>query len=84
MRRCMLKLPPTIAGTRDEVCGILLAKDSKSLLKSALFYQTVSGKIPARRVPCDEVLLREEALGSCIVSGGEMDLSKPECVFIIF
>ena len=28
----------------------------------------------------DEVVFRKEALGSCVIASGEVDLSKPECV----
>lgn len=64
--------------------GVLLAEYVKSFVKSSLLYQTVSGKISTRGVSCYKVLLREEALGSCVVSCGEVDLGKPEGIFIVF
>lgn len=44
----------------------------------------MAGQVPTRRVADDQVLLREEALGSSVVPCREVNLSQPEGVFVVF
>lgn len=75
--------PPAIVDSRYEVGRILLAKNVQRFIESRLLDLTVCGQVFAGRVAGDEVLFGEEALSSRIVSGGEVDLGKPECVFVV-
>lgn len=64
--------------------GVLVSKNIEGFVKSILFDQAVSGKISTRGVACDQVLFREEALSSCIVPRGEVNLRKPKGVLVVF
>jgi hypothetical protein len=65
------------------VYGIFVSENCKGFLKFELLDETMSSKISARRAMLDEAVFHEEALGAGIVSGGEMDLGKPERIFRI-
>lgn len=81
----MLYFPPAVIGDGvDEMCRILLAEDIECFFKSILLNQAMSGKVATRRISCNQVLFREEALGSSVVASREMYLRKPESIFVIF
>jgi hypothetical protein len=80
----VLEFSSTVAGIVDQVCRILLTENVQRLVKSALFDETVSSEVSTGGISSDEVLLREKALGSSVVAGGEMDLRQPECVLVVF
>lgn len=79
----MLKFPPTIAPVCDEVGRILVTENIQGFFETILFYVAMSCQISARRISCDQILVRKEALCASVVARREVDLSKPECVFII-
>jgi len=80
----MLEFSPAIARAGNEVCRVLLAQHIECFFEPALLDEAVSRQISTRGVPRDQVLFGEKALGSSIVSGGEMDLGEPEGIFVVF
>jgi hypothetical protein len=80
----MLNFPPAVANSCDEVDRVLLSQDIECFFESILLDQTVPSKIPARWISCDQVLFGEEALGSSVVAGREMNLGEPEGIFVVF
>lgn len=80
----MLYFPPTVADRCDEMGWVLFPQDVQCFFESALLDQAVSSQVSTRGVSSDQVLFGEEALGSSVVARREMDLRKPECVFVVF
>ena len=79
----MLQLPPRFARCRDQMCRILIPQDGKSFIVFVLLDGAVRGQVSTRRTVVHEIVFRKEALSSSVVAGGEMDLSKPECILRI-
>ena len=80
----MLEFPSTVARVIDQVCGVLFAKNSKGFVESALLDEAVPSQVSTRGISSDEVLLGEEALGSCVVPSREVDLRQPKRILVVF
>ena len=84
MSACVLEFPSAVARVIDQVGGILFAEHIERFVESILLDKAVSSQVTTGGISSDEVLLGEEALGSSVVAGGEMDLREPECILVVF
>ena len=76
----MLEFPTDFAGSCYEMCGVLLPKYAQRVLEPVLLDMAMGCEVSACWAVVDEIVLCEEALGACIVTGGEMNLSEEESI----
>lgn len=64
-----------VGGVCDEMCRVSIAQHGECFVVPRLSDEAVAGQVAACWAATDEVLFREEGLGSGVVSRGKMDLS---------
>lgn len=60
-----------------------VSKNVQRVIKFGLLDMAVGSQVATCSIVLEEVMLCQEALGACVVSGGKMDLSKEEGIISI-